>query len=319
MWIPIASSCASLTDADLAHAPPSDPATRDGPQTTAQAEEAALVRLRRLDANNDVIRSCFQHLRGTHNHLSRPTLHAAFEMLFELAERGKVVVPPGDDLGMAAAQAVLWVMEECMPGAELIMGPDRPSPLRTLRDPDATAEDKARAKMLLGRLRRNSELHLVFCRDGEGTVAQAKAYRAEIRRNAMDPFTLGSAPVRKRRQPQPAPHVPREHVLSMSRSAFPQHLSGVLIMDSQWTEAAFFAMHSVPADLAGASRSLVLRWARGHSPLQAPASPQLSQGRPTPMVASDVADPAFKLVLQEWAHFLDKIGAQDVSAQLVRR
>lgn len=307
MWITSASSSPSI-DADLAHAPPSDPAAGEGLQTTAQAAQAALLRLNRLGDVSEVIRSCFSHLRGTRNHLSPPTLNAAFEMLCELAEHGNVVVQPGDTLRMAAAQAVLWVMEEYMPGTELIMGPDRPSPLRTIGDPDATAEDQARAKILLGRLRRNSALHLVFCRDGE----------ADIRRNAMNRLPLGRAPVRQQLQVPPAPRVPSEHVLPLPRSTFPPHRSGVLIMDSQWTQAAFFAMHSMPAHPNGTSRALVLRWAQGQSPSQAPAGPPSSNGRPPRMVASDVADPAFKLVLQDWADFLNSIGAQGVTAEMVR-
>lgn len=270
-------------------------------QATKQAERSALSRLHRLGGAGDQLIDCLHRLVTCDHHFSPATVRAALSMLCELGERGQVVLAPGDTPGMNAAEAILWVMEWIMPGTEVIIGSDRPSPLRTVGDPAASPEDQARAKVLLQRIKKNSPLHLVFCHDGEGTPAQKQAYAKAIHKNAEKTKLM-----------------PHEHVLPLSRSAFPHHLSGVLILNGGWTEAGVesevFAMHTAPTSPTGSSRALVLRWAHG----QASVSSLSSETPATRMVASDVADPGFKRALALWASFLSSNGMQDLSAKLVR-
>lgn len=342
MWIAPSSSasCASPSVRDdLAHAPPTDSAARDGLQTIAQAERAALARLRRLGGNTDVITSCVHRLGSSLKPLPLTTVQVALHMLCELAECGQAVVHAGDAEGMKAAEAVLYAMERVMPGTELIMAPDRPRPLRNIGDPDASQEDRARAEALLGRVMRNSPLHLVFCHDDKVTLTQKLAYSLEFIRHAntrtdgrrdraqplsqelVHTFEQGltqnyTKPAGGHRSPV---REPTQHVLSVSRSEFPQDLHGVLILKDGWPDVEVFAMHSAPTHPTGSSRSLVLRWAQSQCPSQAGTDTPSSQQDDTPTVASDVADPALKCVLEKWASLLAKHGAPDLSAMLVRK
>lgn len=242
-------------------------------------------------------------------------------LLCDLAEYGRVVVPAGDKPGMEAAEAALWALESCMPGTELIIGPDRPSALRAVGEPTAEPQDEARAFALLRRIRSGSWLHLVFCHDGKGTPAQEQAYREKLHQNAQP----SSAHLGGRRPYLPGVQSikgtyfePKDHLLSMSRSEFPQDLSGVLILPEAGPKQEVFALHSEQANPMTSSRSLVLRWASGPWPSQTWTCLQTGRGSPQQVVASDVADPSLKRVLDQWASFLASNGAQEVRDMLVR-
>lgn len=178
----------------------------------------------------------------TASHLSPETRAAALTMLTALATHGCVQVPEGDSARKSAVAGIQWAMETTLRGTEVIVTPERATPLRTIGDADRPEAQRVRADALQARFHRGDALHLVFCQDGQGTPEEDAAYRGLVLIPALEE------------------HLPlREHVLPMTRSRFPPALSGAFIVSAD-TPATAFAIRAAQADKLGSPPCLTLWW-----------------------------------------------------------
>ncbi len=237
MWSPSALSSSpgvpGLDTDDAASGPAQDLSAR------------ASDRLRGVDAaglRGDPIAACRRALASA-QHLSPATRAAALEMLSSLAAQHRVQVPDADDTRKQAVAGIQWAMETTLEGTEVIVTPERATPLRTIGDAHRPEAQRVRADALQARFHRGDPLHLVFCRDGQGTPQEDAAYRRAV----LDPAREQGLPL-------------KEHVLPLLRAAFPPGLSGAFIVSAQDGGPVAFAIRAAQADKIGTTPCLTLWW-----------------------------------------------------------
>lgn len=164
-------------------------------------------------------------------------------MLSSLATDHRVQVPEGEDLRKQAVAGIQWAMETTLRGTEVIVTPERATPLRTIGDAHRPEAQRVRADALQARFHRGDPLHLVFCCDGQGTPDEDAAYRRKV-----------LIPAREEGLPL------MEHVLPLSRARFPLGLSGAFILSTPEDGPVAFAIRAAQADRIGSATCLTLWW-----------------------------------------------------------
>lgn len=249
------------------------------------------------------IQACGREIEQA-GHLSSSTKHGALQLLSTLATQGCVAIAEGAEPRKAAV-AVQWAMERTLPGTEVIMTPDRPTPFRKYGQTDIDEAQLARAHALMDRYKRMDPLYLVFCHEGPASLEEDPIYSRDI----LKPAQRDNLPL-------------FEVWLGGSKSHFPSALSGAFILSPQGPEPAIFAIRAAQVDKTRAGAALTLWWAQARSASGETGTAAPSTVGDTRKAAAEQIhphiSPAFNNTLDDWTSYLQNQTLQPITRVLGR-
>lgn len=223
-------------------------------------------------------------------HLPTPTRSGALLLLSTLARQGRVNVTESPQARQEIG-AVQWAMERTLPGTEVILTPDLPTPFRTYGKSNVAPAQAARAVALIDRFQRGDPLYMAFHHEGKASEEDNPVYSREVLR----PAERANCPV-------------YEIWLGGAKSEFPHELSGAFILSRTAQEPAIFAVLAAQVDKVRAGTPLRLFWAQEPSASGPGAGAVPSATGATTSSAPSLfrahLHPDFAALLDDWSSYL---------------